>query len=413
MKILLITQYFPPEMGAPQARLYELAARMVRKGHSVTVLTAMPNYPTGRVFRDYRWKLRCRESMDGIEVVRTAIFPSKSQGVVSRLLSYASFAFSSLFLGPWGIKRPDVTVIESPPLFLMPTSLLLATLFRSKRVMMVSDIWPDIIERMGYRTKGFYLTLMKWLERFSYRFSDVVALTNPGAKEQISARFPNVVTTVISNGVDRGLFDPSLSDSGARKRLGVSDDSFLVVYCGLHGIAQGLDAVVGAASLIPADSKVHMVMIGDGPVKGDLLRKAKDLNLQNLSFFDPIPKKEVPSILSTADASLVPLSCRLPGTMPSKVYEALASGTPPIVAKGCEGATLVDSTSSGLSFEPGDAADLARAIIEASSNPMLWSEKRERALELSRRFDRDVIAERTELILKAIVDGEALPAVEW
>ncbi|MEI7837581.1 MAG: glycosyltransferase WbuB, partial [Planctomycetota bacterium] len=101
MRLLIFTQYYPPEMGAPQARLFELATRLRRKGHQVTVLTAMPNYPTGKVFNGYRWRLRQSEVIDGIRIVRTCIWPSKSSRTLPRLLSYMSFVFSSLLLGVW------------------------------------------------------------------------------------------------------------------------------------------------------------------------------------------------------------------------------------------------------------------------------------------------------------------------
>lgn len=415
MKLLIVTQYFPPEMGAPQARLYELAKRLQDMGHDITVLTAMPNYPTGKVFDGYRWKIRKTEFVDGIKTIRTFLYPSKSSSILPRLLSYISFGLSSLFCGVWAIRKQDVVLIESPPLFLTPFALLTAKLVRGKAVMMVSDIWPDIIIRMGYASaSSLSVKAMLWLEKFSYKHSYAVALTNPGACEQIRRRFLNVKNvTVISNGVDTKMFSPDLRSDKIRADFGVGPDDFLVGYCGLHGLAQGLEVIIDAAERLKDRSDIKFVMIGDGPTKSELLKKADDLKLSNLVFFDRRPKSQMPGILASLDVSLVPLLARFPGTMPSKVYEALASATPPIVAKGCEGDSLVTKFEAGRSYEPGDAVEMASAILELANDRSLLKQIRCNCVDLAKRFDRDLIAQRTERILTSIAVNKPLPEVTW
>ncbi len=413
MRLLIVTQYFPPEMGAPQARLYELATRLRGKGHAVSVLTAMPNYPTGKVFDGYRGRVRMEEKMDGLRVIRTLIYPSKSSRTLPRLVSYLSFVCSSVALGIWGLGRQDVVLFESPPLFLVPAGLLIGRATGARIVMNVSDIWPDIIVRMGHATGGPFLKAMFWLEKFGYEHSDVVALTNPGAMEQIRQRFPGVATTVISNGVDTRLFRPELRSQEVRAGLGAGRDDFLVGYCGLHGLAQGLEVVLGAAAILRDRKDIKFVMVGDGPTKEKLLAQAQAEGLENVTFFDRRPKQQMPAILASCDASLVPLVTHLPGTMPSKVYEALAAGTAPIVAKGCEGATLVNQFDAGRTFEPMDAGELAQAVLDLTDRPNTLARVRANCLKLSKRFDRDVIAERTEALLLAVARREPLPAVSW
>lgn len=413
MRLLIFTQYYPPEMGAPQARLYELARRLRDKGHEITVLTAVPNYPTGKVFDGYRWKLRKTETMDGIRVIRTCIWPSKSSRTLPRLLSYMSFVFSSVLLGIWGLGRQDVVLFESPPLFIVPAGLLIGKLTRGRIVMNVSDIWPDIIVRMGHTTGGLALKMMFWLEKFGYEHSDVVALTNPGAAAQVKERFPHVQVTVISNGVDTSFFRPELRSDEIRASLGAGPDDFLVGYCGLHGLAQGLEVVVGAADLLRDRPNIKIVMVGDGPTKDNLVAMARAKNLPNLTFYPHRPKKEMPALLASCDASLVPLLSRLPGTMPSKVYEALSATTVPIVAKGCEGDTLVSQFNAGKTFEPMDAKELAAAILDLVDHPDDVRRIRENCKQLAKRFDRNVIAERTNAILEALAEGKPLPEVSW
>lgn len=415
MNLLIITQYFPPEMGAPQARLYELAKRLQAKGHQITVLTAMPNYPTGKVFDGYRGKLRKTEDMDGIKIVRTCIIPSISSKTLPRLFSYITFGLSSLLLGIWGIGKQDVVLIESPPLFLVPFALLVAKAARGKAVMMVSDIWPDILIRMGHAPIESRSTkAMLWLEKFSYKHSHAVALTNPGARDQIQQRFPDLKkVTVISNGVDTEMFGPQFYSDDIRKQYGASHDDFLVGYCGLHGLAQGLEVILGAADKLRDQSNIKFIMIGNGPTKDALLKKAEELNLPNLKFYDRRPKTEMPGILASLDVSLVTLSGRFPGTMPSKVYEAFASGTPPIVAKACEAEALVTEYNAGNCYEPLDSDSMASAISDLANKPDRYKQMRNNAIELSGRFDRAVIADRTNEILTAIAENKDLPEVSW
>ena len=413
VRILILTQYFPPEMGAPHARLDELAVRLQDRGHELTVLTAMPNYPTGRIFPGYRRRLRMREDRQGLRIIRTALYPSRSPRKLPRLLSYLSFAASSLLLGTWRLGRQDLLLLESPPLFLVPTGLAIARLTRSRLVMNVSDIWPDILVRMGQASAGLQLRAMEWLERFGYRRATAVAVTNPGAAAQIKARFPNVVTTVISNGVDTALFRPQLRSEEMRHSLGAAAGDFLVGYCGLHGLAQGLEAVVEAAAILAPHRHIRFVMVGEGPTKDDLRRRASALKLDNLSFLNGRPKAQMPALLASCDLSLVPLCCALPGTMPSKIYEAMAAGTPPIVARYCEGEALIARHNAGRSFTPLAGAELAARIRELDLDRDEYERVRKNAIRLAARFDRQVIAERTERILTAIAAGAALPEVDW
>ena len=415
MKLLIVTQYFPPEMGAPQARLSELAKRLRDAGHEITVLTALPNYPTGKIFDDYRCKLRVTEEIDGIRVIRTWIWPSKSLSFVPRLFSYMTFALSCVLLGIWGLGKHDVVLLESPPLFLMPSGLLISKIVKGKAVMMVADVWPECLVQTGHAKDGFALRMMFALEKYAYNRCRAVALTNPGARDHIRQRFPHLKEgiTVISNGVDTKMFRPDLASQQTRQDLGAGGDDFLVGYCGLHGGAQGLDVVVRAAEKLKDCPHVKIVMIGDGPTKEDLIAAADSMGLTNIRFLDRVPKNQMPSLLASLDTSLIPLKVRYPQTMPSKVYEALASGVPPIVAKGCQAEALVMPNDAGRCYEPGDENELAAAIRELADDKQLWMRIRENGLQLSKRFDRDILAQRTGEIFTAVAEDKPLPEIQW
>lgn len=414
MKVLFITQYYPPEMGAPQARLSELARRLSNMGHDITVLTAMPNYPTGRVFNGYRGRVRKSEEVDGIRVVRTCLYPSNSSRFIPRLISYFSFAASTLFLGHWGVGRQDLVLIESPPLFLVPAALMISRLKRAKPVLMVADIWPDILIQMGHARDGVGVRAMYWLERFCYNHSAAITLTTPGMCGDIRSRFPHLANvTILSNGVDTSVFRPELRSSEVRQELGAGEDDFLVGYCGLHGLAQGLEIVLDAADRLKTNPAIKFVMIGDGPTKKSIEEKASRLNLPNLRIFGHLPKNRMPAIVASLDVSLMPLSVRIPGAMPSKVYEALASGAVPIVAKGTDAETLLTEHEIGCCYEPGDTEEFVACIRRLAGERTAWEQMRQRAVALGKRFDRDLLAARSERILTSIAKGQTLPELEW
>ncbi|MGD8453094.1 MAG: glycosyltransferase family 4 protein [Phycisphaerae bacterium] len=417
MKIAILTQYFPPEMGAPQARLSELALHLQRQGHEFTIITAMPNYPTGRIFPEYRRGLVerffRREEWNGLHIVRTAIFPSKSANPIVRLASYMSFVVSSLLLATWFVGRQDLLIVESPPLFLSLSGVPMAWWLRARLVLMVSDIWPDIGVRMGCLRGARQIRLLEALERWAYRHSACVALTNPGAVDQIRGRFPDLTCAIISNGVDTKSFRPDRRSEDIRAEFGVKPGQFAAAYCGLHGLAQGLEVVVDAASRLRDHPNIRFVMVGDGPTKQDLMARAQTAGLTNIAFYPHQPKARMPTILASMDVSLIPLAASLPVTMPSKLYEALAAGVPAIVTAGCEAEQLVRQYDVGRTAEAGNADQVAAAILELAQNAKRHAEIARNALALSRRFDRNVIAERTERILSAVAAGTPVPQVDW
>ena len=411
MRIAVLTLNFEPEMGATATRLYELTTRLAARGHAVTVIAAMPNYPTGRVFEGYRGRLRVEEEMDGVRVIRTWIRPSESARPLPRLLGYLSFTSSSMALGWRGLGRQDVLLFDSPPLFLVPAGLALGRIAGGRVVMNVSDTWPDVAVRLGLPLGRLTLKLLGGLERAGYGASDTVLAPTPAARDEIARRFPRVKSAVVSGGVDLDLFSPSRRSEEVRRSLGAGPDDFLVGYCGLHGLFQGLEVVVEAAHRLRSRPAIKFVMVGDGPSKRSLVSLAEDRGVPNLRFEDTVPRSQVASILASCDAAVVPLAAELPGTMPSKVYEALASGVPLIVSRGCEAEALVNEHGVGRAFSPLDSEDLAATVVDVA-NRTGWEEMSGRARELARRFDLGRVASHAEAVLEAVSRDRPLPTLE-
>ena len=392
MRLGILSQYYPPEMGAPQARLSELAARFVQRGHEVTVLTAMPNYPGGKIMPGYGGWFRS-ENMDSVRVKRCWIYPSNSVEKLPRLASYASFVASSAVLGMFTLPDVDFLLTESPPLFLGISGYALARLKRARWIFNVSDLWPESAVRLGIIGPGIALRLAQRLEAWCYRNAWLVSGQSAGILADIHARFPQVPTYHLSNGVDTTMFVPATIPPGPRTES-VDLDDCLIMYAGLHGIAQGLDLVLEAARRIDGKLRARFVFAGDGPEKRGLIQKARDLGLRNLRFMDPMPRENIPAALRQADIAVVPLKLDLPGAVPSKLYEAMAVGIPVVLVGEGEPAAIVRETKAGLVVRPGNVSELEAAVRTLATDRRLRAEYgangRRAALE---RFDRRHIAD--------------------
>lgn len=366
MRVGILTQYYPPEMGAAQARLSELAARLRARGHHVTVLTSFPNYPQGKVWEGYRGLMR-REQADGVDVIRTWIWPNRSLGIVRRTASYLSFTISALVAGLLRLPKLDVLVTESPPLTLGATGYALSRIKRARLVFNVSDLWPESAIALGVLGEGRAARLAYALEAFCYRKSWAVSGQTATIVSDVRRRFPSVRTIAFPNGVDVELFSPDKRSAQARRRH-FGEASFAVVYAGLHGIAQGLDQILDAAERLRGED-VSFFLVGDGPEKPDLVAAAVARGLANVHFADPLPRADVPALIASADAVVVTLVGGI-DAVPSKLYEALGSGVPVILVARGEGERLVAAARAGIVTEPGDAEALAAAVRRLLHDPV-------------------------------------------
>ena len=372
MRVTILTQYYPPEIGAPQARLSELAAALVRRGHAVTVLTAMPSYPVGKIHPGYGGLVR-RERRDGVQIIRTPIFPTQRADFLGRLANYFSFACSASVAGTFLLRRCEYLIVESPPLFLGFAGLWLSWRTRAAMVFNVSDLWPETAVRLGIlRAGSFGHRLAAWLEGFCYRHAAFVSGQTKTIVENIADRFPQCRTYHFSNGVNTRAFHPDRRTAAARAALGAdSADACVILYAGLHGLAQGLDRVLDAAETLRADPRLCLVLVGDGPAKERLMQQSRERDLSNVRFLAPLPSDQVPPLLAAADIVLVPLATHIPGATPSKLYEAMASGRPVVLVAGGEPAAFVREHRAGIVVPPGDGPGLVEALRTLSADAAL------------------------------------------
>ncbi|MFA6291139.1 MAG: glycosyltransferase family 4 protein [Victivallales bacterium] len=370
MKIAILTQYYPPEHGAPQNRLHDLARRWVLKGHEVTVLTAMPNYPTGKIFPAYRGKFIITEIIDGVKVVHCWILPSRKKSTVRQLACYFSFVKSAAFSGLFKLGKSDFLICESPPLFLGFTALFLSFAKSAKLIMNISDLWPESAVQLGMIRKGPALSFLEWFEKLLYKKSVLVSCQTEGIVDGVKKRHPGARTFLFPNGVDLEMFTKQPKDANFTESHGIPKDSFIVGYAGNHGRSQALTQVIQAANLL-RDKQIFFMFFGDGPEKEELRKKAADMGLESLKFFDSVPRDSMAHLLSQFDIAIVPLKDIkiFEGARPSKIFELMAGQIPFIFCGKGEGAELALKSGCAEVVPPENPAELAAAILELSDLP--------------------------------------------
>ena len=397
MKLLILTQYFPPEIGAPQNRLYELAVRLQQKGADISVLTAMPNYPQMQIHQAYKGKFYSYEEMNSLKVHRAWIYVSKSKSIIIRLINYFSFVFSSLLIGLIKIKKHDILIVESPPLFLGITAYLLSRVKKAELVFNVSDLWPESAEKLGLVTNKSMLKLSTYLEEFCYRKASLITGQTQGICKNISTRFPQKKVYWLKNGVDVNFYNTDKPiERNWREENGFSMEDFILIYAGIMGYAQGLEVIIEAAKNLVNQGDIKFVFLGSGPEKEKLINLKNKFNLKNISFFEAVPKVKMQDILMATDASIIPLRKLdiFKGAIPSKIFENLALRKPIILGVEGEAKELfIDDAKAGLAFEPENANDLSQKIVEAYANRNQLKEFGNNGyLFVKQYFSRDVIA---------------------
>lgn len=392
MRVTILTQYYSPETGAPQRRLSQLVEGLTARGHAVTVLTAMPNYPTGKLFAGYGGWVR-EEKRDGARVIRTFIYPTQSAGLVKRLANYFSFVLSALVVGLVRLERCDWILTESPPLFLGITGFILSRAKGAKWIFNVSDLWPESAVRLGVLGPGVALALSERLEAFCYNRAWLVSGQSTSILESICARFPHTRTFLFSNGVNTAQFSPVYRGEPFRAYMQAARP--MALYAGLHGLAQGLDQILDAAVLMGKDPPVEIFFLGDGPTKRGLMARAQKEQLNHVHFLDPVAGEEMPVWAASADIALITLVDFIPGAVPSKLYEAMASGTAVLLVASGEPAEIVRKFDSGVVVAPKDVTGLADALLTLACDADLrrcYAENGRRAAE--QYYDRRVLVER-------------------
>jgi len=403
-RVLLVCHYFPPEIGAPQARLSEMSATWAQDGAEVQVLTGFPNHPTGIIAEGYRGKRRMVEQRDGCEVIRTWLYATPNEGFVKKTLGHLSFMFSSILLGWSKVRKPDVIVVSSPTFFSIFSAWVLSKRFRVPMVVEVRDLWPGIFVELGVLTNKYLIWFLERLELAAYKAAAAVVVVTDGFRQDLLKRgVPDRKIEVITNGVDLEFLQPGPPDSATRARLGVTGDRQLVVYIGAHGISHGLASILEAARQL--EDFAHFAFVGEGAQKAALVEKAAADGVTNVTFLPGVPRAQVPDIIHSADILLVPLrDIPLFETfIPSKMFEFLGAGGVVVGSVAGEAAEILRSAGATV-VPPEQPTALAEAIRELGADP---DRRKRQAVEgreyVEQHYDRRMLARRYLALLQRTV----------
>ena len=369
MKILYISQYFPPEVGATQTRAIEMASNLVKQGHDVTVLTEFPNHPKGIIPKAYRWKLVEREHLNGIKVVRTWVFTRPNKNFYTRMGFYLSFMFMASIVGSFLRGRFDIVYATSPPFFVGAAGLWLSKIKRAKFVIEIRDLWPQSAVELGELNNKRFIRWAEKLEELYYKKARKIIAVTQGIFDTIYERgFKNVA--LVLNGTNTELF----FNTGPVKRLELGDqNTFVVLYAGILGLAQGMEQLCELAEQALSHSDIQFVFIGDGPLKSKVEEIKAEKNLTNLKLLGEIPREEIPKYLSSADCSLVPLKKNplFLGALPSKMFDCMACERPVILSVDGEAKKVLSESGGGIFVGPENTTQMLDAILKLKDNAAL------------------------------------------
>ena len=404
MRVLFVSQYFPPEIGAPSARTFEHVRQWVVEGHEVTVLTGFPNHPTGIIPAAYRGKIFQSEDVDGIRVWRTWLYATRNERFTRRTLSYLSFMFSAIIAASFRRANYDVVIATSPQFFVAIAGYVISRLKRKPLTLEIRDLWPEGIVAVGLLKPDSLLTrVLESIERFLYRKASCIITVTESFREAIAARGIDIGKIhTVRNGADLRRFTPAPRDNEIRRSLGLKDE-FLVCYIGTHGMTQGLQTVLEAAARLRGRADIRFLFVGEGAEKPALIEQAKREDLLNVTFLEPEPKERVPLIIAASDTCLVPLKKRelFEGTIPSKMFEIMACARPVVLGVKGEAERILSDARGGIAVEPESAIALTEALERLADDPSLARELGDAGASYVRsHFDRSVLA------------GELIEAIE-
>ena len=404
MRLLFVSNYFPPEVNAPATRLGEHARQWAADGHAVEVLTSNPNFPEGEIYAGYDNRFR-QDDVEGVAVTRVPMYVAENKGTLRRTLSYVSFMASAVWQSRRLRARPDVVVGTSPQFFCALGAYAIARRLGVPFVLEVRDLWPESIVAVGAVRRGAAIRLFEALARFLYRHADhLVVVTDAFAREVVALGAPAERVSVLKNGADLDVYGAPLDAArlaALRAELGV-DGRFVAAYMGTIGMAHRADVMLDAAALCP---DVLFLVIGTGAERAALNARAEALSLPNFRLVGKQPKERMPYLLALADVSVVHLrdTPLFETVIPSKMFEAMATGRPVVLGVRGEAQAIVEASGAGVAVPPEDAAALAAAVRRLRDDPAEYARLSAAGPPFVRaHFDRRVLARRYWQILTDI-----------
>lgn len=401
MKILFLTDNFPPEVNAPATRTYEHCKEWVKLGAEVTVITCFPNFPQGKVYEGYQNKWKETEWMDGIKVIRVWSYICANEGFIKRTLDYISFAVTS-FLAGLSVKT-DIIIATSPQFFNALGGRTLAYWKRKPWIMEVRDMWPESIKTVGAMKDNVFIRYLEREEKRCYQSAKTIVVVTDSFKVKIIEKgiLANKIE-VIKNGANLELYQPKPKNQQLINELGLTGKKILG-YIGTHGMAHKLDFILDCAeSLKSSNPEFHFLLIGNGAEKKALLERVNADNLTNVTMLDSVPKDDVVEYLSILDAAIINLkkSELFTTVIPSKIFETSAMQIPILLGVDGEARSIVEKHNVGLFYEPENMESFISTLNTLFGDTKLYNAHKEGCKELAQEFDRERLAFEMLTIIK-------------
>lgn len=373
MKLLFLTDNFPPEVNAPATRTYEHCREWVKEGIDVTVITCAPNFPFGKTYDGYKNKLYQTEEIDGIKVIRVWSFMAPNKGFILRIVDFISFSITSFMVGLF--QKTDIIIATSPQFFTAMSGRALSFFKRKKFVLEIRDLWPEQILASTNLKRNAFIKYLEWEELKCYKRANlIVTVTNSYVNTIVNRGIGKSKFEIIKNGVDKNKFKPLKKDKELLKKYNLHD-KFVIGYIGTHGLSQNLSFIIdGIFEFNKTTPKTKQdtcfLFVGEGAEKEKIRKKTEDLNIQNVIFVDQIKKEEMPKYLSLLDISLVPLKKAelYFSVIPSKIFELSAMNIPILLGVDGEARKLIEKYNCGLFYEPDSTESFLKQLNVLISN---------------------------------------------
>ena len=400
MKILFLTDNFPPEVNAPATRTLEHCREWVKAGHDVTVITCHPNYPIGKVYDGYRNCWKKKEIVEGIKVIRVWTYITSNKGFFKRILDYISFSFTSFFAGLF--LKCDVIVATSPQFFTALSGRTLHFFKRKPWIMEVRDLWPDSIKSVGAMKEGVVLRYFSKEEKWCYKSATKIVVVTDTFKKVIAEKgIPEEKISVVKNGANLDLFTPREKSPELVRKYGL-EGKVVLGYVGTIGMAHKLDFLIDCVKEL---SGCKLMILGAGAEKDGLVKKVADENIDNVFFVDPVSKDKVADYVALQDLALVNLR-RDPlftTVIPSKIFETSAMHIPIMLGVDGEARELVEKYGAGLFYEPENKEDFLAKLNRLLSDKELYAACQAGCDRLAKDFDRKLLAENMIETIESVV----------
>lgn len=391
MKILFITDNYPPEVNAPANRTFEHINRWKKnKNIKITVITCHPNFPNGKLFKGFKNKLFSIENNAGIKVIRVWTFIAPNKGVLKRILDFFSFAISSSIVGIF--IKTDIIIVTSPQFFTTFSAFFLSKVKRIKWIFELRDLWPESIKSLNVIKSKFIISFLEKIELFLYKDSNlIIALTNSYKENLIKRGIDPGKIKIVPNGVDLKLFNNSKSYKPISYH---SIKNFTIGYIGTIGLSHNLDFILRTISQYKIND-IEFLFVGDGSLKDELIRLSNYLSLANVKFVNNIERKFVPQYYASIDVALVCLAKNetFKKVIPSKIFEACAMGKPILLGVEGEAKKLINKYNCGLCFKPNDAFDFKKCTYKLKDES-IYKKYSSGCLNLANDYSRDKLAKR-------------------